>query len=156
MGSKEFRVTDKAITTHSKLKDKYRQDEEIAFHTTIFNNASKDLNLTTLHFFLTEKREKGQTPAPERNITKNTSYTLAINKSQTVTLSISLSDVSPATYNVTSYFEDKLGVKFYVVKDREITVRSALQIPAIVWALIGISIAILLMFIGYYLSGKIG
>ncbi|NIQ05728.1 MAG: hypothetical protein GWO20_08380 [Candidatus Korarchaeota archaeon] len=142
------------VTTHSKLEEVYRQDEKLVVHSTIFNNQTEELNVTSLWLLLTRKIEEGPTPAPEKRQSRNVSYLVSSNETQTMTISLSLNDVSPATYNVTNYFE--VGeTKYYVMQGEEIKVRSSLHIPPGVWVIMGITLAGILMFIAYYISGKI-
>lgn len=143
------------LITHSELKSKYRQNEQLKVTALLFNNKSVETNVTSLWLLLTRKMEQ-RTPEPEKKISKNFSYLISPNESQTVHISMDLSDVPPATYNVTSYFEDGTGIKHYVMEGEEVKMRSSLDIPPIAYALVGIMTAVILIFIGYYFSGKVG
>lgn len=144
------------LTTHSELKNTYRQNENLTVTASFFNNRTQGTdNITSLWLLLTRKLEQ-RTPAPEKKASKNFSYIVSPNHSQTVHIEVSLRDVPPATYNVTSYFEDSEGSKYYLMEGKEVKVRSSLNIPPIAYALVGIMIAVILVFVGYYFSGKVG
>lgn len=142
-------------TTMSRLKDKYRQNEELEVTVAVFNTGITPLNVSFFRFLLTVKRESGTSPAPEKNKTKNFRDTIKPNVSQTISLTLNLNDVSPATYNVTAFLHLSAGEKVYVTKGEEIDIRSSLNLPSAVWIVIGIAFSGILVFIAYYLSGRI-
>ena len=145
--------------TYSKpLKKMYKQNEDLVIVGTIFNNRSTPLKVLSFNAYVESPRVRGRNSTTVyANVTKDINLMVETNHSLTSYIDISLKNFLPDKYNVTAYFVFQyLGEdiqKAYVIEDAQIRVKPYVEIPPIVMIILMIMLGIVIVFIGYGLTG---
>ncbi|MHA1615830.1 MAG: hypothetical protein ACTSX9_00725 [Candidatus Njordarchaeales archaeon] len=147
-------------TFSNKLKDIYRQNEELHVIVVVRNDKQgatlrlDKFNLTIFRFEAGGERQTKFTVI----IRELYGYALEGNASYTLSVKISLKNFPPGRYNITAYFEAYYfpGRYFevYAIKSHEFQVLPSLEIPPAVLLVMGIMSGIILIYIGYGIAGR--
>ncbi|MGQ4891869.1 MAG: hypothetical protein ACP6IP_05180 [Candidatus Njordarchaeia archaeon] len=144
--------------TYSKpLKKVYKQNEELMIVGTIFNNRSLPIKVLSFNAIVESPDIRGRNATIYANVSKEVNLIIEVNHSLTSYIDIPLKNFLPDKYNVTAYFVFRyLGEeiqKAYVIEDVQIRVKPYVEIPPIVMIILMIMLGIVIVFIGYGLTG---
>ncbi len=148
------------ITSVKPLKESYRQDEDLIILAVIRNNRStatlklKEFNVTIMRY---EAGGRRQTLFFTITIDLD-DYAIEGNASYTVFIRIPLRNFPPGKYNVTAffrvYYRPELYFEVYAIKGHDIRVLPSLEIPPSALLVIGIMMSIIIIYIGYGITGR--
>ncbi len=149
------------IADATTIKEKYRQNEEIEIMASILNNDTRPLTLVRFNVTIVyAKKMGGEVRLAKMIIRDLEKYQLQYRESYTVHVTISLSDLPPDKYNLTAmficYYEPLHERKLVVLKDQQFQLLPSIEIPPTVIFVAVIMVAIIVIYIGYGISGRVG
>lgn len=141
-----------------KIKEQYRQNETLEIIATIENLENRTLVVESFNITIVRSKPTGQ-PGPVFTILINISKKLKQYEGFTVRYSIKLKDFPPDEYNITAYFnafpEGGEKKEYYVYKDVKFKLLPAIEIPPVVYIVMGIMASIIIFYIGYGIAMRI-
>ena len=140
-----------------KIKDQYRQNETLEIVATIENLRNITLTVDSFNITIIRSKPTGR-PGPVFTILINISRKLVQYEGFTVRYSLKLKNFPPDEYNLTAYFNVFFAgekEEYYVYKNVKFRLLPAIEIPPIVYVVMGIMASIIVLYIGYGIAMKI-
>jgi len=147
-----------AQSTH--ISSTYRQNEKIEISATIINNRTEPLTVKQFNITIVYAKEVGGTVRIAKTIIKDLGETqLEYHEALSVHVEITLNDLPPDTYNLSAtfvyYYTPVNEEVIAVLENVQFQLLPFIEIPPAVIFIAAIMSAIILVYIGYGVAGRI-
>lgn len=148
------------ITKSTHVNKSYRQNEQIEIYATIINNKTETLTIRNFNVTIIYSKAVGGHVRVAKKIIKDLGdIKLNYHEALSVHLTVQLKDLPPDTYNLTAsflyYFETGAEERAFVILNAKFQLLPFIEIPPAVIFVAIIMSAIIIVYIGYGLAGRI-
>jgi len=149
------------ITKSTSIDKTYRQNDQIELYATIINNKTDILTVENFNVtIIYAKAIAKQVRVAKRIIKDLGNIKLDYHESLSVHVIIPLKDLPPDTYNLTASFLYRYGVgesrRIFVILNAKFQLLPFIEIPPTVIFVAMVMSAIIIIYIGYGLAGRVG
>ncbi len=148
------------VTKATDINKTYRQNDQIDLYATIINNKTDTLTVENFNVTIIYAKAIAKQVRVAKKIIKNLgNVKLNYHESLSVHIVIPLRDLPPDTYNLTASFTYRYGVeesrRIFVILNAKFQLLPFIEIPPIVIFVAVVMSAIIIIYIGYGLAGRV-
>lgn len=148
------------IAKSTNINETYRQNDQIELYATIVNNKTETLIVENFNVTITYAKAVAKHIRVAKRVIKDLgNIELDFHESLSVHIIIPLNDLPPDTYNLTASFLYRYGIgeskRIFVILNAKFQLLPFIEIPPIVIFTAIIMSAIIIIYIGYGLAGRV-